>query len=319
MTPSTPAGAAPPALAAEALTHRYGDTLALDSLSLEVHAGERLGLLGPNGSGKTTLFRAFCTLLRPSGGRVAVLGHDPTRAPAAVRRVLGVVFQHHALDGELTVRENLAVQAALSDVPRRERGTRVREALEAVGLAERAGDRVRTLSGGLARRADLARVLVHRPAVLLLDEPTTGLDPLARRAFWDALDRLRPDTTQLVATHLMEEAARCDRVAVLDGGRLVALGAPEALTDALGAAALYLRSREVAALRALLAARGLDVRSAGGALLVVHPRPAELLANLYADGVPLTEATIRRPSLEDVFVAATGRAFGPAEAELESQ
>ncbi|HLT47564.1 MAG TPA: ABC transporter ATP-binding protein, partial [Rubricoccaceae bacterium] len=230
------------ALTAEGVTHRYGAHVALREVTFSVAPGERFALLGPNGGGKTTLFRLAATLMRPSEGRVTVFGHDTAGAPAAVRRRLGVIFQQPALDRELTVRESLRAHAALVGVPRAEVGARAAEVLARFGLDEHAGRRVKALSGGLARRTDLARGLLHRPALLLLDEPTTGLDPAARRDLWDALDALlrRDGTTQVVATHLMDEAERCDRVGILDRGRLVALDTPDALKSRLGAETLWL-------------------------------------------------------------------------------
>jgi ABC-2 type transport system ATP-binding protein len=253
------------------------------------------------------------TLLAPTAGRVRVFGHDPAAEPAAVRRRLGVVFQQAALDDELTVRENLAVQGALVGVTGRALDARAAELLAAFGLADRARSRVKTLSGGLARRADLARGLLHRPALLLLDEPTTGLDPLARRDLWDALDALRRSdgTAQVVATHLMEEAERCDRVGILDRGRLVALGRPDDLKAALGSETLWLEGPAPDRLAALLRERlAVNARAVGRRVLVEAEAPARLLPAVYDAAGPLVEgAAVRRPTLEDVFLAATGRPF----------
>ncbi len=296
------------------LTHRYDEEAVLDGVTFSVDPGERFGLLGPNGGGKTTLFRIVSTLLAPSGGNARVGGVDVVEQPDAVRRSLGVVFQQPALDAELTVLENLRVQGALVGVTGRAFTERADELLAALHLADRARGRVKTLSGGLARRADLARGLLHRPALLLLDEPTTGLDPRARADFWDALDGLRRSsgTTQVVATHLMEEAARCDRVGILDRGRLVALGAPGDLTAALGAETLWLDTPEPDTLtRVLTETLRLTARPVGPRVLVEADAPAHLLPAVYDAAGPLvTAATLRRPTLEDVFLASTGRAYG---------
>lgn len=300
-----------PALDVRDVRHTYAtsEAPALDGVSLRVAPGERVALLGPNGGGKTTLFRVVTALLRPDAGTAAVFGYDVTRDSAAVRARLGVVFQSAALDGVLTVRENLGTHAALVGL----RGAAVRaaidEALAAVGLTDRARTRVAALSGGLARRADLARVLLHRPALLLLDEPTVGLDPTARRDLWDALDALRASgTAQLVATHLLDEAEACDRVVVLDRGRIVAEGTPHALKARLGADALWLDTPDAAALTTRLAETlGLDARTVGRRVLVVADDPASVLADVYA-APGVTGATVRRPSLDDVFAAATGGA-----------
>ncbi len=311
----------PPALSVRELAYAYGEHRALDGLTFEVQTGELFGLLGPNGGGKTTLFRIVTTLMPPSAGSAAVLGHDTTTEPEAVRRSLGVVFQQPALDAELTVRENLRFHGILVGLGGTELNARTDALLGVFGLSDRAGDRVKTLSGGLTRRADLARGLLHRPALLLLDEPTTGLDPTARRELWAALARLRRDegTTIVVATHLMEEAERCDRVAILDRGRLVALGEPAALTAELGDETLWLESKDAAALASVLHDQfGLDSRLVGSAVMVEAEDAPAVLARVYA-AFPehVTSATVRRPTLDDVFAARTGRAFEVGASKLD--
>ena len=297
-----------PALRVDGLAHSYGDRPALRGVSLSVAPGERVGLVGANGSGKTTLFRAVSTLLRPDGGTVTVFGHDATREPLAVRRRLGVVFQEVALDRTLSVREALAVQAALVGAP----AARIDVLLARLGLSDRAASRVARLSGGLARRADLARGLLHAPGLLLLDEPTTGLDPLARRQLWDTLDALPPDAdgvrpAQLVATHLMDEAERCARVVVLHDGRVAAEGTPDRLRAALGVDTLWLDTPDAPALAARLTGEGLDAQTVGTQVMVATAQPADLLARLYgAAGV--VGASIRRPTLEDAVALAVAQA-----------
>jgi ABC-2 type transport system ATP-binding protein len=301
------------ALAVRDLAHSYGDHRALDGLTFEVEPGELFGLLGPNGGGKTTLFRIVTTLMPPSAGAAEVLGHRTTEDPAAVRRSLGVVFQQPALDAELTVRENLGFHGHLVGLSGKPLGDRIDALLNTFGLSDRAGDRVKTLSGGLARRADLARGLLHRPPLLLLDEPTTGLDPTARRELWAALARLRRDegTTIVVATHLMEEAERCDRVVILDRGRLVALGAPADLTAELGDETLWLESKQPDVLaRSLRDQFGLESRLVGASVLVETEDAPAVLARVYAAFPDLVvAATVRHPTLDDVFAARTGVAF----------
>ncbi|MEP0545887.1 MAG: ABC transporter ATP-binding protein [Rhodothermales bacterium] len=303
----------PPALAVRDLAHTYGEHRALAGLTFEVGSGELFGLLGPNGGGKTTLFRIVTTLMPPSAGSAAVLGHDTAAEPEAVRRSLGVVFQQPALDAELTVRENLRFHGVLVGLGGSVLDARIGALLDVFGLTDRAGDRVKTLSGGLTRRADLARGLLHRPALLLLDEPTTGLDPTARRDLWAALARLRRDegTTIVVATHLMEEAARCDRVAILDRGRLVALGEPDTLTAELGDETLWLESKDADALANALGDRfGLVSRIVGAAVMVEADDAPAVLARVYAAfPTQIDSATVRRPTLDDVFAARTGRGF----------
>ena len=236
------------ALVAVDVAHTFGDTTALGGVTLTVGGHERVALLGRNGSGKTTLLRIASTQLRPSAGQVAVAGHDVVAEPDAVRQHLGVVFQSPALDPALTAREALRLQAALVRLDRADVAGRVADALADAGLEDRADDRIGTFSGGMARRLDLARGLLHRPSLALLDEPTTGLDPLARDAFWAVLDRRRGDGSQVVATHAMDEAARCDRVVILDAGRVVADGTPDALTASLGPDALWLDTDDADAL-----------------------------------------------------------------------
>ena len=300
-------------LSVSEVTHRYGQTLALDGVSFEVAQGERFGLLGPNGGGKTTLFRLISTLMQPSEGLVEVFGEDVSRSPDAVRRRLGVVFQHTALDAELTVRENLKTHATLVGVTGGAASDRIADVLDRLGLADRAKDRVKTLSGGLARRTDLARGLLHRPDLLLLDEPTAGLDPIARRELWDALDGLRraDGTTQIVATHMMDEAERCGRVGILDRGKLVAIGRPEELKAELGVETLWLESADPATLQQRLKAQlDLSSRLVGRSVLVEAEEPASLLPAIYeAIGDLIAEASVRKPTLEDVFVSTTGHSF----------
>lgn len=310
----TPDGSA---LSVQQVTHRYREAssahAALQDLSFSVRPGERFGLLGPNGGGKTTLFRLIATLLAPSTGTVTVFDADTQQDPARVRSLLGIVFQTPALDDHLTVRESLRAHAALTGVPRTETAQRIESLLGEFGLTDRANQKIKTLSGGLARRTDLARVLLHRPPLLLLDEPTTGLDIVARRELWDALDTLHRShtTTQVVATHLMDEAERCDRIAILDRGHLVALDTPEALKDALGGEVLWLDTPDPDGLAVTLQdGLGVATRRIGKTVLVETDRPAERLADVYQlASSAITQAAIRRPSLEDVFVAHTGREF----------
>ena len=303
---------APPVAALEArdVVHAYGDARALDGVSLTVGPSERVALLGRNGSGKTTLLRIAATSLRPDAGAVAVAGHDVASEAAAVRRHVGVVFQSPALDAALTAREALALQAALVGIARSALPARLDDALAEAGLADRADDRVGTFSGGLVRRLDLARGLLHRPALALLDEPTTGLDPLAREAFWAVLDRRRADGAQLVATHLMDEAVRCDRVVILDAGRVVADGTPAALTAALGADALWLTADDAPTLAAALRAEGRDATPVEGRVLVRDAAARELLADLYARP-DVRAVSIQPPTLDDVFAATVGASPEP--------
>jgi ABC-2 type transport system ATP-binding protein len=215
----------------QGLERRFGEKRALDGIDFEVPEGCLYGLLGPNGAGKSTTMKILATLLAPSGGRARVAGHDVAREPHAVRRSIGVLFQEPTVDDRLTARENLEVHARIYGVARAERRRRISEALAWVELAGEADRLVRTFSGGMRRRLEIARALTHRPRVLLLDEPTTGLDPQSRRAVWEKLQALRREErlTILVSTHYLEEAEGCDRVAIVDHGRLLVEETPAAL------------------------------------------------------------------------------------------
>lgn len=308
-----------PAVVVEDLSRRFGERLALQSVDFAVGPGEVFALLGPNGGGKTTLFRILATLLPPSSGAFRVLGLDPGRDRREVRRLLGVVFQSPALDRSLTVRENLDLQGALFGMPRslsRERGEGL---LSRLGLLERAGERVATLSGGLARRVEIAKALLPRPPVLLLDEPSTGLDPLARRELRRLLsDLVRENgTTVLLTTHLFEEADAADRIGILDRGRLVATGAPADLKAAVGGDVVTVATggpEEAAALAREVVARFGD--SAGavsplGATVRVERPDGHAFVPPLVQAFPgrFTSVTLSAPSLEDVFVDCTGHGF----------
>jgi ABC-2 type transport system ATP-binding protein len=298
----------------EGLLHRYGERVALADVSFTVERGELFALLGPNGSGKSTLFRILSTLLRADGGQARVLGHDVVREGAAVRRGLGVVFQHPSVDGLLTVEENLVHHAHLHGLGGRALRTRAEEVLRRLGLWERHRERVDRLSGGLKRRVELAKALLVGARALLLDEPSTGLDPAARRDFASYLRELR-DSEQLTAvltTHDMEEAERCDRVAILDAGRLVAVGTPEALKAQVGGDVIVVRAAAPGALREKVRARfGLEGTVVDGSLRLERPRGHELLPALieaFPDDVQAV--TYGKPTLEDVLVRLTGHRLG---------
>ncbi|WP_028932729.1 ABC transporter ATP-binding protein [Pseudonocardia spinosispora] len=226
-----------PAVRCTGLNQRFGSTLAVDDLDLEVSPGETFGLLGPNGAGKTTTIRMITTLLPPSEGSIEVFGVDVARRRTAVRRLIGYVPQQLSADATLTGRENVALFARLYDVPRRGRRARVDEVLEAVALADVADRSAKTYSGGMVRRLELAQALVSAPKLLILDEPTVGLDPVARDGVWSRIEEIQRDTgmTVLVTTHLMQEAdQRCDRVALMHRGRVEVLGSPSQLRGTLG-------------------------------------------------------------------------------------
>lgn len=306
------AGPAPsPAVDVAHLGHRYGDRRALADVSFAVQPGEVFGLLGPNGGGKTTLFRIVSTLMLPEEGTVRVFGADVVTQPAAARRGMGVVFQAPALDARLTVVENLRHQGHLYGLRGSDLSARVRDSLSRVGLADRGRDIVGRLSGGLQRRAELAKALLHRPPLLILDEPSTGLDPAARREVWQHLQMLRERdrTTILLTTHLMDEAANCDRVAVLHEGRLVAIGMPDALTRSIGGDVIMITARDPASLSERIARRfGVHVEIVDERLRLERERAHEFITDLVETFPGEIDAiTFGKPTLEDVFVHHTGK------------
>ena len=307
------------AVEVEDLRRSYGSREALAGLSFDVRRGELFALLGPNGGGKSTLFKILTTLLPPSAGTARVCGHDVRTAQREVRRHIGVVFQHASVDGKLTIEENLRHQGHLYGLSGAGLKARIAELLDRFGLADRKDELVERLSGGLARRAELAKGLLPRPSVLLLDEPSTGLDPGARRDLLQYLRRLRDDDgmTVVLTTHYLEEAERCDRVGVIDRGRLVALDAPSALTASVGGDVVVVQPSDVDALRAkVLQKFGLEGVRVDGTLRLEHARGHELVRDLV-DAFPddVHSITFGKPTLEDVFVRLTGRRLFADETE----
>ncbi len=305
-----------PAIEAHDLEFSYGEHPALQGVSFRVEEGRLFGLLGPNGGGKTTLFRILCTLLPPAAGTVEVLGFDVVRQAREVRQRLGVVFQSNCLDPELTLRENLLYQGRLHGIPGKELNQRMRESLELFGLSGRAGDQLRTLSGGLRRRVELARGLLHRPEVLLLDEPTAGLDPGVRHDFWEYLKRLITELsmTIVLTTHLLEEAERCSELAILDRGKLVVQGTPAELESRIGGEVVTVRTNHPEDLARLIRKRfQLEPLIVNGHLRLEDPRGHSLVAKLL-DQFPeeIQSVTVSKPTLEDVFVRYTGHTLGRA-------
>lgn len=288
----------------------------LKGVSFEVEEGQTFGLLGPNGGGKTTLFKILSTFFRPASGRALVLGLDCAQEPAKVRPLLGVVFQNPSLDSKLTVRENMLHQGRLYGLSGRALAGRIDELLGRYTLADRAGDLAGSLSGGLRRRVELAKSLLHKPRVLLLDEPSTGLDPGARLALWQHLAELKKEggLTVLVTTHLMDEADRCDRLIILDQGGVAAAGTPAALKAEIGGDVIRIATPDAPALQASLRERfqaeavvldgGVTLERRGGHTFI--PQLVEAFPGL------VTSVSLSKPSLEDVFVHHTGHRFAPA-------
>mgnify|MGYP000154925951 CR=1 FL=1 len=315
-----------PAIVVRDLVKTFDERRALDGISMEVRRGELFCLLGPNGGGKSTLFRILATLSLPDSGSALIAGHDVVADAPSVRARLGVVFQSPSLDGKLTILENLRCGGALYGLKGADLETRIRDAAAALNLTDRLGDLVETLSGGLQRRAEIAKCLLIRPEVLLLDEPSTGLDPGARLDLWAALEELRArhGVTALCTTHLMEEAARADRVGIVSAGKLVAAGTPEELTSALGGDVISLGVTSGTGadhLARLVTERtGVPASVVEGDIRMESREPYALAARIASE-FPGEIASLRisRPTLEDVFVARTGRLFADEHVEPDSR
>jgi ABC-2 type transport system ATP-binding protein len=301
------------------IVHRYAERTALNGVSFDVRPAELFGLLGPNGSGKTTLFRILSTLMMPSSGTAIIAGLDAVRDPGGLRRRIGVVFQAQSVDPKLTARENLWHQGHLYGLHGAQLKARIDEILSRVGLLDRAADLVETFSGGMQRRIELAKGLLHHPQVLLLDEPTTGLDPGARRDLWQYLAMLRDQehVSVIVTTHMMEEAERCDRLAILSEGNLVALGTPEELTREIGGDVIVLEARDPHAL-------AIQVRKrfhVDAAVIDNHVRLEIENGHRFVPDVveafpgEIQSLNVSKPTLEDVFIHRTGHRFWNEEAE----
>jgi ABC-2 type transport system ATP-binding protein len=301
----------------DSLTHRYNGREALRAVSFEVPAGEIFALLGPNGGGKTTLFRILCTSMEPSAGRAAICGHDVITGAESIRRLIGVAFQNPSLDARLTVRENLRHQGHLYGLSGQVLSQRIDELLVRFAVADRAGDRIQTLSGGLARRVDLAKALLHRPRVLLLDEPSTGLDPQARWNLWQLLDGTRREEqlTVLMTTHFMDEADRCDRVGIIHEGRLVAVGRPEVLKQGIAGDCLHIESDDASGLaRRIQEKYGIEATLVDNRVRIEKPRAHEFIPQLV-ESFPeaIRSVSLSKPTLEEVFIHQTGLPFEVSE------
>jgi ABC-2 type transport system ATP-binding protein len=308
-----------PAIDVASLGFHYGERQALSDVSFAIARGEIFGFLGPNGGGKTTLFKLLSTLVPLQSGAASMLGRDLRGDTLAVRRRLGVVFQHPSLDGKLTVAENLTHHGHLYGITGRRLKERIAAVLERLGLETRAADRVETLSGGLQRRVELAKALLHQPEILLLDEPSTGLDPAARREFANHLAHLRErdGATIVLTTHYMEEAERCDRIGVLHEGRLVALAPPNELKERVGGDVIVIHAQAPELLnRKLMQRLRLKGTLVDGTIRIERPRAHELVREVVdAFGDEIDSVTFGKPTLEDVFVHLTGHRFSADAAE----
>ncbi len=312
----------PVVISVQDLVHRYDGRTALNGVSFDVRHAELFGLLGPNGSGKTTMFRILSTLMVASGGRAVIMGFDAAKEPNKLRRQIGVVFQAQSIDLKLTAAENLWHQGHLYGLRGTALKSRIAEMLSRVGLADRAHEKAETFSGGMQRRLELAKGLLHHPAVLLLDEPTTGLDPGARRDLWQYLQILRDEekVTVIVTTHLMEEAERCDRLAILNEGKLVALGTPTELKREIGGDVILLDARDAEVLAEQIRARfNLNAQVLGGQVRLERENGHRFITDVV-EAFPgeIHAISVSKPALEDVFIHRTGHKFWTEDDERTS-
>jgi ABC-2 type transport system ATP-binding protein len=303
----------PAVISVQDVVHRYGDRAALNGVSFDVRHAELFGLLGPNGSGKTTLFRILSTLMIPVGGHATIMGFDVARDPNNLRRQIGVVFQAQSIDIKLTAAENLWHQGHLYGLHGTSLKSRIAEMLGRVGLEDRANEKAETFSGGMQRRLELAKGLLHHPSVLLLDEPTTGLDPGARRDLWQYLGILRDEerVTVIVTTHLMEEAERCDRLAILNEGKVVALGTPDDLKHEIGGDVILLDAKSPESLAERIRTRfNLDAQVLHGQVRIERENGHRFITDVVEAFPGEIEAiSVSKPTLEDVFIHRTGHRF----------
>jgi ABC-2 type transport system ATP-binding protein len=307
----------PAAVEVAGLEKRFGDIEAVRGVDFRVEPGETFGFLGPNGAGKSTTINILCTLARPTAGSARVAGHDVRTERDAVRRSIGLVFQDPTLDVDLTAEQNLRFHGELYGVPRAQLDRRIDDLLELVGLADRRGSVVETFSGGMKRRLEIARGLLHSPRVLFLDEPTIGLDPQSRASVWEYVRALKDseDITVFLTTHYMDEAENCDRIAIMDSGRIVALDTPEALKAAVGKDRVRITTADdEAAIATLRSAFGIEAGMHSGEVTFAVPDGERFVPRLFAElGVPIRSVSVASPSLDDVFLSHTGTTIRDAE------
>jgi len=320
---AAPAADGAAAIRADGLVKRFDEVEAVRGVSFSAPPGQTFGFLGPNGAGKSTTISMLCTLLRPSAGRASVAGFDVVERQGEVRRRIGLVFQDTTLDDYLTAEENLRFHAELYGVPRATVAGRLDQVLGLVGLGERRGSQVRTFSGGMKRRLEISRGLLHSPRVLFLDEPTIGLDPQTRSQIWAYLNELRrrEAITVFLTTHYMDEAEYCDRIAIIDNGTIVVEGTPDELKASVAKDRVTLRSDDdAAAIAALLDRFGLDATVSEDAVTFHVAGGEEFVPRLFAElGVRIRAISVARPTLDDVFMSYTGRTIRDAEASASER
>jgi ABC-2 type transport system ATP-binding protein len=319
----TPTEQAASAVSVLGLVKRYDEVEAVRGIEFEVRSGEIFGFLGPNGAGKSTTINMLCTLVRPSGGAARVAGHDVVSERDEVRRNIGLVFQDTTLDGYLTAEQNLRLHAELYGVPREAVRPRMEQVMEMVGLWDRRGSLVNTFSGGMKRRLEIARGLLHSPRVLFLDEPTVGLDPQTRSSIWSYIRELKAteDITIFLTTHYMDEAEYCDRIAIMDQGKIIVLDTPAALKASVGTDRVQIQTGDDEAAMAALQERfEIESNVVEGLVTFGVPEGEHFVPRLFAElGQPILSVNVSRPSLDDVFMSYTGTTIRDAETGASDQ
>ncbi|MFZ1128404.1 ATP-binding cassette domain-containing protein [Methanoregula sp.] len=303
------------AIHAADLTRRFGDLVAVDRISFDIEQGEIFGLLGPNGAGKTTTLSMLATMLEPTAGSATVMGIDITKDQDGVRKAIGIVFQDQSLDEELTAWENMDFHGRLYRIPKDVREQRTEELLKLVELYDRRNDTVKTFSGGMRRRLEIARGLLHHPSVLFLDEPTLGLDPQTRNLLWKYIETLAKEKniTIILTTHYMEEADRlCSRIAIIDHGKIIALDTPARLKDSIGGDVVTIRSPETEKTATALAVPWIKRQETHDGEVILTLENAEqhlsmIVTLMNEKNIPITSISVHKPTLEDVFLSFTGK------------
>jgi ABC-2 type transport system ATP-binding protein len=300
-----------PIIKVEGLSKKFNGLTAVDNISFEVNEGTIFGFLGPNGAGKTTTINILCTLLSPTSGKASIAGHDCVKEPSEVRKAIGIVFQDTTLDKDLTAYENLQLHAYLYDVRRNEIKTRIEDALSFVGLYERKNDLVKKFSGGMKRRLEVARGLIHRPRVLFLDEPTLGLDPQTRSNLWEFIVGLprKHNVTIFMTTHYMEEAEVCDSIAIIDKGNIIASGTPAELKKTVGGDVIYIKTEDNTKAKADIEKLfQIEVSEKNGELFLTSLRGDACIPEIIKSiGEKVLSVRLQRPTLNDVFLKLTGK------------
>jgi ABC-2 type transport system ATP-binding protein len=304
-----------PIIEVEKLSRRFGNITAVDDISFKVEEGTIFGFLGPNGAGKTTTINILCTLLSPSSGKASIAGHDCMRESSDVRKAIGIVFQDTTLDKDLTAYENLIFHAYLYDVPRSRMKERVKDVLHFVDLYDRKDDLVKKFSGGMKRRLEVARGLIHQPRVLFLDEPTLGLDPQSRSNLWEFITKLpdKNNVTIFMTTHYMEEAEVCNKIAIIDKGRIIAMGTPDELKKTIGGDIVYMTTTDNAASKnEIKSLFRIDVSEKMDELYMTCSRGDTCIPEIIRTlGDKVISVRLQRPTLNDVFLNLTGKTIRP--------